>query len=421
MNGCCSIASKEKQLQQVAKEWCLVIRASQVVPVYPLSDDLKPGDIFLVSLPVSEQVKAYNRKGFLPLDNLIGRIQPNGYKEFYKDTLGVGGPSKPIPKVWINPDEEKHKWNKAPIAAFPSYSFSVKRGSGFNLALPISGVPVGLGLLNAEAAQGTILISDAHTYGVDTISLYRQLRDSWAIKNNDYLRFFVPREGVTNYIRVVTRVYMTGRLDISLQDTKSLAAGVTAQAPGPLDLLTATQGSDIEKATLENYKTGIEKINTLLKITNADDAGSGGELKLTGASGRTVSLKETFRNPIIIGYLGFDIAIGPDGVLGSPLPTYEVLSKGSLPQVVDFTETQTKLRALLRQLESLPNTNKSYELVMSKLGGDIKVLFLDRKDLNAKESFRKLIRLYTSGEPSGDGPHHQQVNQAIEAVLKDLK
>ena len=38
----------ERELEDVAKEWCLTIRASQVLPVYPLTEDLQPGDVFVV-------------------------------------------------------------------------------------------------------------------------------------------------------------------------------------------------------------------------------------------------------------------------------------------------------------------------------------------------------------------------------------
>ena len=41
-----------------------------------------------------------------------------------------------------------------------------------SLAVPVSGVPVGLSLLASDSASGTIQIEDARTLGVDTISLY---------------------------------------------------------------------------------------------------------------------------------------------------------------------------------------------------------------------------------------------------------
>ena len=49
--GC---ASSESQVQKAARDWCMTIRGSQVVPVYPLTEDIQPGDIFLVQVPVDK-------------------------------------------------------------------------------------------------------------------------------------------------------------------------------------------------------------------------------------------------------------------------------------------------------------------------------------------------------------------------------
>jgi hypothetical protein len=49
LGGC---ASAERQVQQAAKDWCMTIRGSQVIPVYPLTEDIQPGDIFLVQVPI---------------------------------------------------------------------------------------------------------------------------------------------------------------------------------------------------------------------------------------------------------------------------------------------------------------------------------------------------------------------------------
>ena len=70
------------------------------------------------------------------------------------------------------------------------------------------------------------------------LSLYRQLQD-WAVANRDFLANFAPHDGEQNYLRVVTRVYVTGELDISMSDASSAAAGADAGVPKPLDLLTA--------------------------------------------------------------------------------------------------------------------------------------------------------------------------------------
>ncbi len=57
--GCATTNSSSKQLERIAKDWCLSIRASQVIPVYPLTEDIQPGDVFLVQTPVDKQVEEF--------------------------------------------------------------------------------------------------------------------------------------------------------------------------------------------------------------------------------------------------------------------------------------------------------------------------------------------------------------------------
>ena len=52
---------RDQQLARVARDWCLTIRASQVLPVYPLTEDLQVGDVFLVSTPLSQEVQEIGR------------------------------------------------------------------------------------------------------------------------------------------------------------------------------------------------------------------------------------------------------------------------------------------------------------------------------------------------------------------------
>ena len=80
--GCSTTHMSKDQLARVAKDWALGIRASQVIPVYPLTEDLQPGDVFLVETALEDQVKVYSEKGFLPLENLVVRLHPQGYAEF---------------------------------------------------------------------------------------------------------------------------------------------------------------------------------------------------------------------------------------------------------------------------------------------------------------------------------------------------
>jgi len=333
VGGC----SKEHELSKVATDWCMTIRASQIIPVYGLTEDLQPGDIFLVQVPIDRQQRIYRKSGFLPLDNHVARLDPNGYKEFYDHSFISGQAAPMLPGDWMHPKENGAvSWQPAPHVVFPSYSFSVRRGAGLNLAVPVQGVPVGLSLLGSDAADGNISIKQARTMGVDILSLYREVQE-WAQKNGDFLRYFGsdPDAKRHNYLRVVTRVFAVGELDVSLRASASQSGGLDAGVPKPVDILfpklpDANEG--MSETVRANYQEGWKTLEDIVSKAGAaarDSTGNflpGGSLRLTGASSRTVSLKEEFQPPIILGYLGFDVVIYPGGVLGPPIPTHAILT-----------------------------------------------------------------------------------------------
>src|SRR5215212_1147832 len=158
--ACSTTRSTSKQLSRVAKDWCLTIRASQVIPTYPLTEDLQVGDVFLVNTPLDQEIKQLESAGFLPLDNLIARVNTSGYNAFYNGAYGVNDTSV-LPRQWQFPNPARTTspvtdWANAPGAAFPSYTFQIKKGSGASLALPVQSVPIGLSLLHTASAYGTI-------------------------------------------------------------------------------------------------------------------------------------------------------------------------------------------------------------------------------------------------------------------------
>jgi hypothetical protein len=123
----CTATLRNSELEKVAKDWSLVIRASQVIPVYPLTEDLQPGDVLLVSSPIEEQAALYKRKGFLPLDQHMVRLYSKDFKKFYGSRFGTKDNTIP-PAQWQTPDDKGElNWKAAPHAGFPSYQFSAKR------------------------------------------------------------------------------------------------------------------------------------------------------------------------------------------------------------------------------------------------------------------------------------------------------
>ncbi len=313
----CTTALRNNQLEAVAKDWALVIRASQVIPVYPLSEDLQPGDVLLVSIPVEDQVALYKEKGFLPLDQHLVRLYSEEYKEFYRSRYGISDQRVP-PAHWQEQDAEgNHNWKIAPHAAFPTYQFSVRTGSGLNLAIPIQGVPFALGLMNSGKASGTVTIADAYTFGLDNSRLEKLVRD-WAKKNRSLLRNYQPVEGKYHFLRVVSRVYVTGRVSVAVHNEEANAAEGAVGANRPVELMAVEPGSPDK-----NYAKSIEVINKF-----AADQLPGAKVKIATATSRSVTLSEEFERPLIVGYVGFDMPIQKGGRLGAPISTLAQLTKG---------------------------------------------------------------------------------------------
>lgn len=323
--GCKSLDRKrDDQLARVARDWCLTIRASQVLPVYPLTEDLQVGDMFLVSSPLSQEVHDLEADGFLPLDNVIARIQPRGWQQFYNGAYGVGDDSV-VPRQWQFPatTPPATAWNVAPGAAFPSYTFQVKQGFGATLAIPIQAVPVGLSLLQTGDAYGTVNIAAASTYGLPITVLSPQV-DAWAAENQNYLRQYAPRimtgrrgrrEVDQHYVRVVYRVYVAGGVNLSLMANEARGGRVDAGASKAMALFDAGDSTNAAQAA-KDYQTVLTALSQ--SVASATPSAS---ITIASASSRGVAMNETFPRPLVIGYLGFDRAIEADGRLGPPLAT----------------------------------------------------------------------------------------------------
>ena len=332
-----------KQLERVAKDWCLTIRASQVLPVYPLSEDIQPGDVFLVQTPLSKQTEIYKDKGFLALDQLVTRLSNLNYSDFYKDAYWKG--------IYASTAHQRPGWPshpgantlvEAPRAAFPTYKFSVKRGGGIQVAIPIQGIPVGLGLMGASRASGTVTIKDAYTYGIDGECIGRLLYNWWESTGDVAWNLKAIANGSKTpiYLRVVTRVYLAGSVEVSLVNLDAVSGGLdVAQAP-------KLQLPDLSQVDPEKVKVSVEAyqaaLNAISQPLNAGGISApGGAVRLAYASQRSVTMTQVFDRPLVIGYLGFDAKVFEDGTLSAPIPSFSVISgylgKGSFVKAIKWS------------------------------------------------------------------------------------
>ncbi|AGW13940.1 hypothetical protein DGI_2182 [Megalodesulfovibrio gigas DSM 1382 = ATCC 19364] len=336
-SGCAQ--SRPAALHGVAKGWSETLRACQLIPVYPLTEDLRPGDVFLVETTAQHVQEDYRsgKLSFLPLDQHVVRLAMNAtiYPDMYRDhyfTCDFGkAPHNPAGAAAEGSEE---KTLAAPRAAFPMFSFSVDRGSGLDLALPIQSVPLAFGLMGSDNATGTITIDDAFTYfvqGQDLLVLLRNWYDSNPIIKDMFCRMANSSKKPL-FLRVISRVYLARSVQVDLVNTGESGGGLAAGTGLPA--LTTTSdysGKNAGKAAAEAANSLNEELAGAGTATE-ESAGAGtttpklgGNVKFLFASNGLVSLHQKFDRPLAIGYLGFDVPLCKDGSLGVPIGTFSQL------------------------------------------------------------------------------------------------
>jgi hypothetical protein len=301
----------QSQLERVARDWCQALRASQIIPVYPLTEDLAVGDVFLVQTPLADQQKAYTRNGFLALDNHVTRLPFTNYATLYSSAYWSdtnGDTRLPIPSRM---DQHLRVSFSPPRAAFPEYSVQTRNEFEASARIPLDGslLPLAAGGKNKLVCK--VDLTDCRTYGGDEQELFNQIRD-WAKEHRSYLaevaRTVLPD---TVYLRVVTRVYLARSATIALDHDQSKSVGEHVK----------DKKDDIPvNEAVKGEKSG--------SVNDAEDAAHHPAGTSFGSSeSGSVTMSKNFEGLLAVGYLGFDVSVCEHGMLGSPRPTFQQLQK----------------------------------------------------------------------------------------------
>lgn len=358
--GCDATASVRDQSEEVAKNWSFLIRASQVMPVYPLTEDLQPGDVFLVEVPSQDEVATWDEQGYLPLSNHLARLRDltGFYKDFYQSgywqgTYAAVPHPRPTPAAAAAaaaegpPSTRRFAAAEAPLAAFPTYSFDVSRSGGLSLALPVQGIPIALGLAGAERAQASVTLSDAIAYGLATNELFEAL-NGWSRRPEVRAMLWLLHDQAAArpderqrmlFLRVINRVYFVGGVNVALNTTEafggdvrggSAAAGGAGGAANPAARLAMPDLS--ERDAVANYRDNLKVLSDAVSSTLP-----GGDIRFGYLADNFVSLNETFPRPLAIGFIGFDVPILEGGLLGVPIATRTRMDDPSAVQPLPTT------------------------------------------------------------------------------------
>jgi hypothetical protein len=321
------------------------------------------GDVFLVRTPISDQASAYNKSGFLPLDDAVVRLAYTNFSKEYFDSYWkdeFGSTPHPVPlftnaAAYSSTQAVSLVDAPLPRAAFPTYSFHSSSSFGFNAAFPIQGIPVALSYLNSQQVNGSVTIADARTYAGDPNQLLSLLQD-WANipANQDLLKSAAMNAAPTVvFLRVVSRIYFARAVDVSLQRSDSQNAGGKGGTVNNVSLLT-TNG---------DINSGYTNLLSNLTAAAASATQVGAAVSFISASGSTVGLSQSFDRLLAIGYLGFDVPINTNGDIGMPVPTFQHLT-GTIPNPVapptkyGADENTSKIRAWLNVSASPPHVDQ---------------------------------------------------------------
>ena len=383
----CASKPPKTELQRVAKDWCLTIRASQVMPMYPLEEDLRPGDVYLINHSIDSEIESWNSKGFLPMVNRFARIpiEKTEYDTYF--THFSGAPPQP--------SFERH-----PKAAFPSYSFSVDKRGSLGLAIPLSSVPVALSMSGARSATGSVVLSGASTIGLPDMVMDIKIKQ-WASDETikAFLKDKVQESDNPLLLRAITRVFSITSATVSLTFEQAGGIGVQAGAPPATPDLLSTSEADFDKrieqlnkeielqktldeaepvemptdstgetgmdpqiAALEKELREVKQLKTMNEIqalrrnversSMLDQFGGyilpGASVRVAGRTARGISMEEIFPKPLVVGYWATEYLVYEDGTL---------LSLGGINHLVNHPDEYQRRIVAARELAAQVTKN----------------------------------------------------------------
>jgi hypothetical protein len=378
-SGCVS-NDAQKRVEGVAKDWCNTIRASQIIPVYPLTADLTVGDVFLVQTTTSSQAKQYRERGFLALDDHRYRLQiTNFHKVYFNGYWATTYDKVPhsLPQPVSISTTVTNTYAEAPRVLFPTFTFEAKSSSGLSAAFPIEGVPVGINYLQSDKISGSISISDARTYAADESELRERL-SNWA--SDELVRQTLAATAKSAaphaiYLRVISRIFLAHAMQVSLsKGTQQRGNGRAGSASdfallgyptnGSIFLIpgSTNDGSNNGKSVSATSNSNITLSPVLSAATNLLKlAEVGGGVKYEAVGESSVTLNQVFDQLLAVGYLGLDVPIYENGTLGVPVPTFQRLEGRAGEWLHPILDAHANIKTLKSIVKS--NPTKAVELM----------------------------------------------------------
>ena len=385
----------------VAKQWSMMMREFGIVPIYPPREDVQPGDVYVLPLPPDAELERAvirdNPQNFLPIALHVARLDVrDDIKAHYNASISLpatpnfASATKPVAVTQPTFTAEREfpaDISRPRLGGFPEF-FSIQLSTAsagavvpteiLNLGLAATGtsekivkvsVPmvetVGLpvarvvGRISVDSSPITIgesediiqldkktmlgLLPNTLYYDAPTRARLDRLKVEWERK---YANDPDKREFPKGYIVLITEVYYTRAIDVSVTSSQARAfgadvtptavllerlTGVKAAAPEQV-AEAATKPAKSEDAgnqpdenkpdePAKNDDDPLARAMRLqqvqLEVINRQLASQapGVSVRVTNVTANGVTMQRTYERPIAIGYRGIVYAVGSDGTL----------------------------------------------------------------------------------------------------------
>ena len=396
----------------VGKEWSATIREFGVVPVFPPREDVQVGDIYISPVAPDEEIekRLINKHGtFLPIPVLVGSVDLRGpLDNYYRNRLSFPPtPNAPTtqPTTMAQPHGDGSIYltgdnSRLRLGGFPEFFSAQISQGGIDGLVPTEAVDIALGAFASANKTINVSVPMVESYGLPfsiineavlisgdgtTLAYHETAKaasrpatypsneptDEAAVvllsASNvgslfDGNNVASTKPGIIGYLRLITEVYSTRSIDVSVQATNGVSGGANADLttkilskipslsatthPSAPSAVSATQPASFDQPTPQQVAASLN--NQLNQSLQA--ALPGVSVKFLSVTGSGVSMRRTYERPIVIGYRAVLIRVAHSD-LANPGSSVVFSYAGSATSVVPTAkETSKQILALQTQL-----------------------------------------------------------------------
>lgn len=322
----------------VSRQWVSNMREYNIYPLFPPREDVQVGDVYLMPIPLRDQIKPASEEAPLPVGQWISSVNLNSQiNAFYAKrpsfaaTFGGSGGSPadsgevPIPTnpAGIFPGGGQSTVQRLKQVAFPEFMRSTATTAEAGAIIPGEALSAAAGISYADIDSAAIKVPAAEYYGLpagtvlDAFCADPQQRETLRTFRHLPAETPAPRHCGPDSpqdcptLMVITEVFYARSLDVTLSMTEQAAARLKGELALPAGK--TVPGADAPQTPPE------QPVPAQAAAAQAQAAASGAITPLNGKPGvsaqvarggsGSITLSRTYQYPVAIGYRGILIPV----------------------------------------------------------------------------------------------------------------